>query len=150
VGNVGEAVLGAALLVGPAKRNTLFHSLNGVTRFLLCGFILAPVVTSFIDAAIVVETNWGRNYWVLWTTRGLSNMLAELTIVPLIVVAGTTGRAWMRNASLRTWAEAGLLATAVVITSLSIFEVEHPLNVGIPALIYLPLPLLLWASIRQA
>jgi len=26
-----------------------------------------------------------------------------------------------------------------VISSLSIFEVEHPLNVGIPALIYLPL-----------
>lgn len=148
VGNVSEAVLGAALLVGPARRKTLFHSLNGVTRFLLCGFILAPVVTSFIDAAIVVETNWGRNYWVLWTTRGLSNMLAELTIVPLIVVAGTTGRSWVRNASRRTWAEAVLLAVAIVITSLSIFEVEHPLDVGIPALIYLPLPLLLWASMR--
>jgi two-component system sensor histidine kinase UhpB len=148
VGNAGEAVLGAALLVGPARRKTLFYSLNGVTRFLLCGFILAPLVTSFMDAAIVVETNWGRNYWVLWTTRGLSNMLAELTIVPLIVVAATTGRSWIRNASLRTWVEAGLLASAVVFTSLSIFEVEHPLSVGIPALIYLPLPLLLWASMR--
>ena len=45
VGNASEAVLGAALLVGPARRKTLFYSLNGVTRFLLCGFILAPVVT---------------------------------------------------------------------------------------------------------
>src|SRR4051794_3845660 len=148
VGNLSEAVLGAALLVGPARRNTLFHSLDGVTRFLLCGFIVAPVVTSFLDAAIVVETNWGSDYWILWMTRGLSNMLAELTIVPVIIVAVTTGRSWVKRASPRTWAEAILLAAAIAIVSVSIFEVEHSLNTGTPALIYLPLPLLLWAAMR--
>jgi len=148
LGNVSEAVLGAALLVGPARRGMLFHSLDGVTRFLLCGFILAPLITSFLDAAIVVETNWGRNYWVLWTTRGLSNMLAELTIVPLIVGVATGGRSWMKRASGGTLVEAVLLTTAVVVVSVSILEMEHPSSTDLPALIYLPLPLLLWASMR--
>jgi signal transduction histidine kinase len=147
-GNVSEAVIGAALLIGPARRGTLFHSLDGVMRFLLCGFILAPLITSFLDAAIVVETNWGRNYWVLVTTRGLSNMLAELTIVPLIVGVATAGRSWMQRASARTLAEAILLTAAVVVVSISILEVDHPSSPDVPALIYLPLPLLLWASMR--
>jgi two-component system sensor histidine kinase UhpB len=147
-GNVSEAVIGAALLQGSARRGTLFHSLDGVTRFLLCGFILAPMITSFLDAAIVVETNWGRNYWLLWTTRGLSNMLAELTIVPVIVVVATAGRSWVKRASGRTWIEAILLAAAVAIVSVSILELEHPTSTDVPALIYVPLPLLLWASLR--
>ena len=148
VGNAGEAVLGAALLIGPARRGTLFHSLDGVIRFLLCGFILAPMITSFLDAAIVVETNWGRNYWVLWTTRGLSNMLAELTIVPLIVAVVTAGLPWVRRATRRTWIEAICLTAGVVVVSVAILEMEHPSRTDVPALIYLPLPLLLWASMR--
>jgi signal transduction histidine kinase len=147
-GNVSEAVIGATLLAGPARRGTLFHSLDGVIRFLLCGFILAPIITSFLDAAIVVETNWGRNYWVLWMTRGLSNMLAALTIVPLIVGVVTAGRSWVKRASHRTWLEAVLLTAAVVIVSVSTLEMEHPTSTDVPALIYLPLPLLLWASMR--
>ena len=148
VGNAGEAVLGAALLIGPARRGTLFHSLEGVIRFLLCGFILAPMITSFLDAAIVVETNWGRNYWVLWTARGLSNMLAELTIVPLIVAVVTAGLPWVRRATRRTWIEAICLTAGVVVVSVAILEMEHPSRTDVPALIYLPLPLLLWASMR--
>jgi len=148
VGNAGEAVLGAALLIGPARRGTLFHSLDGVIRFLLCGFILAPMITSFLDAAIVVETNWGRNYWVLWTARGLSNMLAELTIVPLIVAVVTAGLPWVRRATRRTWIEAICLTAGVVVVSVAILEMEHPSRTDVPALIYLPLPLLLWASMR--
>src|SRR3954451_19800120 len=74
LGNAGEALLGAALLSRLARRRVLFHSLHGVTCFLLCAFILAPLVSSFLDAAIVVGTNWGSNYWLLWTTRSLSKM----------------------------------------------------------------------------
>jgi integral membrane sensor domain MASE1 len=94
IGNSGEALLGAALITRMGRRSAVFHSIRGVTRFLLFGFILAPLVTSFLDAAIVVGTNWGRDYWLLWIMRLLSNMLAQLTIVPTIVVWGQRAMSW--------------------------------------------------------
>jgi signal transduction histidine kinase len=148
LGNAGEALLGAALLSRVARRDVLFQSLRGVTCFLLCAFILAPLVSSFLDAAIVVGTNWGSNYWLLWTTRCLSNMLAQLTIVPWLVVAGSAGWSWVRDVPWRTWVEAAVLAAAIVVVSIAIFGIESPSRTSIPALIYLPLPLLLWAAMR--
>ena len=148
LGNAGEALLGAMLILKLGRRNELFHSVNGVTRFLLFGFILAPLVTSFLDAAIVVGTNWGRDYWVLWITRLFSNMLAQLTIVPTIVVLGQRGISWMREGSVRSRVEALLLAAAVVLVSLFVFRADPLSRTSIPPLIYVPLPLLLWASMR--
>jgi hypothetical protein len=55
------------------------------------GGLVAPLVTSFIDAAVVVTTGWGRDYWVLWTTRLFSNILATITLVPTIVMAVVNG-----------------------------------------------------------
>ena len=148
LGNAGEALLGATLILKLGRRTELFHSLHGVTRFLLFGFILAPLVTSFLDAAIVVGTNWGRDYWVLWITRLFSNMLAQLTIVPTIVVFGQRGISWMTEGSVRSRVEAALLAAAVVLVSLFVFRADVVSRTSIPALIYVPLPLLLWASMR--
>jgi len=136
------------LILKLGRRTELFHSLHGVTRFLLFGFILAPLVTSFLDAAIVVGTNWGRDYWVLWITRLFSNMLAQLTIVPTIVVFGQRGISWMTEGSVRSRVEAALLAAAVVLVSLFVFRADVVSRTSIPALIYVPLPLLLWASMR--
>jgi two-component system sensor histidine kinase UhpB len=46
------------------------------------------------------------------------------------------------------WVEGVVLATAVVLVSVIVFRADTLLRTGIPALIYLPLPLLLWASVR--
>jgi two-component system sensor histidine kinase UhpB len=148
LGNAGEALLGAALLSRVSRRRLLFHSLHGVTWFLLCAFILAPLVTSFLDAAVVVSTNWGRDYWVLWTTRLLSNMLAQLTIVPVIVVAGTAEWSSIRRWPRRAWGEAALLAAGIALVDFVILRADTLLHASVPALICLPLPLLLWASMR--
>ena len=148
VGNCGEALLGATLIARFGGRRALFQSAQGVTTFLLFGFISAPLVTSFLDAAIVVGTNWGRDYWDLWITRLLSNMLAQLTIVPVIVAVGQRGWVWIKGRPREVWLEAALIGTLVVLVSVFVFRAESLSRINIPALIYLPLPLLLWASMR--
>jgi signal transduction histidine kinase len=148
VGNCGEALVGAMLISRFSGRGELFQSVRGVTSFLLFGFILAPLVTTFLDAAIVVGTNWGRDYWELWITRLLSNMLAQLTIVPVIVAVGQRGWPWLKERPRGGWLEAALLGTLVVLVSLLVFRAESLSRTNIPALIYLPLPLLLWAAMR--
>jgi signal transduction histidine kinase len=147
-GNVGEALLGAGLIAMFGGRKGLFETGHGVSRFLVFAFLAAPLITSFLDAAIVVGTNWGQGYWNLWTSRLLSNMLAQLTIVPVVVSVGEGGLAWLRDRTNRFWIEAALLAVAVVAISLVVFRSESLSSANLPALIYLPLPLLLWAAMR--
>ena len=149
IGNAGEALVGAMLISRLGRRNAVFHGVRGVTPFLLSGFILAPLLTSFLDAAIVVGTHWGRDYWKLWIMRLLSNMLAQLTIVPTIVVFGQRAMSWpLGERRPRVWIEAAALAASVVLVSLFVFRAAPLSRTNIPALIYLPLPLLLWAAMR--
>ena len=147
IGNSSEALLGALLICGWRRQPAVFRSVRGVTRFLVFGVILAPLLTSFLDAAIVVGTQWGRGYWVLWITRLLSNMLAQLTITPTIVEAGRIAMSIGRPPRRFRW-EAIALAAAVVLSSLLVFRTDAAMRPDIPALIYLPLPLLLWAAMR--
>jgi len=72
-------------------------TLRGLTAFYISAVIIAPVVSSFGDAAVV---HWFRHepYWQVWGNRTIGNVLAELVVVPA-VVGGTLGieRWWYRG-----------------------------------------------------
>jgi two-component system sensor histidine kinase UhpB len=147
-GNTGEALLGAFCIVQFRKSKPLFDSTYGVVVFLLFGALLAPLVTSFEDAAVVVVTRWGADYWMLWTRRLFSNMLSILTIVPPIVILGSTGIYRLQKIRPAKYAEAGLLVLGIFCVSVSIFGGQGASPNTIPALVYVPLPFLLWAAVR--
>jgi signal transduction histidine kinase len=145
-GNTSEALLGAVCIRRFAKPRVLFDRAEGVIVFFVFGVFLAPFVTSFLDAAVVVFSGIGSHYWELWTSRLFSNMLAALTIAPTIVVFALSGNSWVQKANFKKLIEAGLLAVAVVFVSVLIFASQN--GSGMPGLIYAPLPLLLWAALR--
>ena len=91
VGNTGEALLGAACIRYFKKEKPLFESMRGIVVFMAFGVLVAPLVTSFVDAASTVLTGLGPDYWTLWAARLTSNMIANLIIVPTIVVLGVRG-----------------------------------------------------------
>src|SRR5262245_25134344 len=146
--NVGEAVLGATCLRLVNKGEPVFDRLSGVINFIIFGVLVAPFVTTFLDAAVVVVTGWGRNYWNLWHTRLFSNMLANLLIVPPIVILGSMGLSSIKQATLRTRLELAMLAAGILIIGRVVLGAEKPPLSTIPALIYMLLPLLLWAAMR--
>lgn len=145
-GNAGEALLGAVCIRRFAKPSVLFDRAEGVMVFFAFGVFLAPFVTSFLDAAVLVLTGMGGHYWELWTSRLLSNMVAALTIAPTIIIFALSGNSWVQKANIKKLIEAGLLAAAVVFVSVLLFARQNAS--GMPALIYAPLPLLLWAAVR--
>lgn len=147
VGNTGEALLGAACIRYFKKEEPLFESVQGIAIFLAFGVLLATLVTSFVDAASTVLTGLGNNYWTLWTVRLTSNIIANLIIVPAIVIFGVNGFSSFRRASFARYLEAGFLAVGVVVVSLLVFGRESAAG-SMPAFIYAPLPLLLWAALR--
>jgi len=146
--NTAEATLGAWLITRYSKGKSLFDSTRGVLIFLAFGVVLAPLVTSFLDAAVVIGTGWGRGYWKVGATRFFTNTLAELTLVPSIIVWSSNGASWIRRASPIRYLEAGLLGCGILTVSSLVFGWQPASPNAIPALIYLPLPLLLWAAVR--
>lgn len=148
VSNTAEALIGAACISRFARRKSLFETFHGVLVFLVFGVAVAPLLTSFIDAAAVVATGWDEGYWRLATSRLFSNMLAELTFVPMIVIFAQGGYSWLRQAGWRLQIEAGALAAGIVLAGVLVFGTQHVAPGNVPALVYVPLPLLLWAALR--
>jgi len=149
VGNMGEALLGAACIRYFEKDSrSLFKSVRGVTIFVVFGVCAAPMLTSFLDAAVVVQRGLGSGYWMVWTTRLFSNMLANLTVVPTIVWFGFNGASWIREARLVRYLEAGLLGVGVVLVSILVFGGAEGWRGNTPALLYASVPFLLWACVR--
>lgn len=147
VGNTGEALLGAACIRYFKKERPLFESVQGIVVFLAFGVLLATLVTSFVDAASTVLTGLGSNYWTLWTVRLTSNIVANLVIVPVIVIFWVKGISLFRSVNRARYFEAGALAVGTLVVSLLVFSRENGTG-SIPVFIYALLPLLLWAALR--
>ncbi|HSF04691.1 MAG TPA: MASE1 domain-containing protein [Methylomirabilota bacterium] len=151
VTNCSEALLAAVGVrwfgEGPAR----FDTLRRVTVFIAAAVLLAPFLSSFLDAA-AVTTLQGEPYWVVWRTRFVSNALTELTLVPAIVTFVTLGRGWVRQATRRRQAEAAVLAFALMTVGIVNFAGPFAGLGAIPGAPVTPLayllPFLLWAGVR--
>lgn len=143
--NTAEALVGAAFVRHFKKPEELFESVSGVLVYLSFAVILAPLATSFIDAAVVVTTGFGNGYWGLWTSRLFSNMLADITVAPTVIVLALISRRTLQHLTLSRMVEAVLLVLGIILFSSFVFGIGNP---TIPALMFSPLPLLLWSVVR--
>ena len=75
-------------------------------------------------------------------------MLATLTLVPLIVAWGSEGLGVLRRATPRRIIEGGVLLLSLLAVSLFVFTGTPAGPNTTPALVYAPLPFLLWAAVR--
>ena len=147
ISNASEAVVGAGLMYYVIGGPIRFQSLRNVGIFCLCVVFIGPFLSSFLDAAFVVWNHWGQDgYWELIRVRLSSNAVSALIIVPLIVTWVTNGVQPLRTASRPRYLEAcalflGLLAVSYVV----LYELRSPADL---ALLFLPLPFLLWAAVR--
>ncbi len=147
ISNASEAVIGAGLMHYIIGEPIRFTSLRKVGIFCLCIVFIAPLFSSFLDAAFVVWNHWGQDgYWELIRLRLCSNAVSALIIVPLIVTWVATGLQLLRTASRSRYLEAcalflGLLAVSYVV----LYELKSPAEL---ALLFLPLPFLVWAAVR--
>jgi signal transduction histidine kinase len=146
--NTGEAVLAAVCLQRFRAPRELFHTFVGVLIFVTVGVIAVTGLMSFVDAAVVVLTGVGQDYWLICRQRFASNALATLTLVPAIVMIGTSSLAHLRTVPRARYVEGALLATAaLLIVNLLSARYGHALQ-GTLGLAYSLLPLLFWAAVR--
>jgi two-component system, LuxR family, sensor kinase FixL len=147
VSNCVEALIGAAAVRAFLPRPIRFDRMRNVAIFCFAGVLLGPFLSSFLDSAFVKWNHWGDNgYWELWRVRFSSNVLAALTIAPLIISAGTLDLSRWRKISRSRLIEGGALLLTLSAICLILF---NKLTAGAdPAFLYLPMPCLLWAAVR--
>lgn len=149
ISNCSEALIGAFCLRRFMKGPLDFASLKNIIFYVGFAVLLAPFLSSFLDAAFVALVGWRENsYWQVWLTRFPSNVLAAIAIPPVIILWLSRGMARLRRASARRYAEGFLLMSGLMAVSLLVFNWEVPGSRTAPALLYMPLPFLLWAAMR--
>src|SRR5436190_1193145 len=86
ISNSCEAFIGASFIRYLIDRPVRFDCLRNVGIFCLFAAFLGPFLSSFLDTAFVSLNHWGQgSYWEIWRIRFTSNVLAALTVAPLIV-----------------------------------------------------------------
>src|SRR5438132_1808343 len=144
ISNSCEALIGAGCVRYLIDRPVRFDRLGNVGIFIFFAAFLAPFLSSFVDAAFVAINHFGGDsYWQVWRIRFTSNILAALTLAPLIVTWGAEGIAWLGKIRRARLAEAGLLVLGLLSVSTILFYEKAP--AADSTLLYLPLPFLLWA-----
>ena len=148
VSNCSEALIGASLLRYITKSSIRFDNTQHVSMFLIAA-LLGPFLSSFLDSAFVTLNHFGNStYWSVFRMRFFSNVLASLALVPLIVTWRHFEPSSTRRTSWKHYLEGGLLAAGLLIVGLLSFTTQNAEPDMRPALLYLPLPLLLWSAIR--
>ncbi|MFL6547609.1 MAG: MASE1 domain-containing protein [Povalibacter sp.] len=147
--NVAEGLIGAWLLLRYLGHPPRLDWLRDVTAFLVIAVVAAPVATALLDAAFVTIVGWRyTDFWEILRMRIFSNALAELTLVPLILL-------WFQRAyrssiwhSTTRHIEAAVLFAGLCATSILVFSRDHSPDTA-AVLMYAPLPFLMWSALRQ-
>jgi signal transduction histidine kinase len=143
--NCLDAVLGASVVRLVTRGRWKLDGLRSLLVFFACGALAGPALISFLDAAITVGTGWGTDYWFAFATRLRANTLTNVILVPSIVLAlaGIAGE--RRVTARRRYAESFVLLAGLLAISAVVFSRPLP---GRLAVVYLPIPFLLWAAVR--
>ena len=144
IGNFGQALVAALSVRYFVKGRLQLDSFRAVTIFVLCAVILAPFLVSSIAAYLYVLSGWEHEYWYVWRARVLSNALSTLTIIPPILMVFDPRSAKTSSPPRWRYMEFGLLTAGLIAAGYTAFGKQ----IAVPALLYAPLPFLLWAAVR--
>ena len=148
--NCSEALIAAGGLRLASRRAGRFDNLQDVALFIAIAGLLAPVVSSCFDAAIVTALRQ-EPYWKVWITRVYGNTLTELSVVPASVLAIDAFRRRQEWPNVRRVAEASVLGLGLVAVAAAVFDALH-VTIALPGIPQTPtvflLPFFLWAAVR--
>ena len=123
-------------------------TLRDAIVFVLIAVIIVPFGTAFWGAAFTISNGFGTDYWVEWRNLGISNGVTAVVLVPaLLLVAERLSRRGSRTKTARLL-EGSLLALGIIIVGAYVFAIVPAGPDTSPALLYAPIPLLIWAALR--
>src|SRR6185369_10566686 len=96
---------------------------------------LAPLLSSFLDIGA-----WRySSYWQIWRIRFFSNVLAAITLIPVIVTWAEADIKGAFKAPLRRWIEVAILTAGLLAVGFAAFFSRQVVDDKTPWLLYCPL-----------
>ena len=133
------------LIKSPLKAITL----RDATLFVLIAVVLVPFGTALWGASFTVSYGFGTRYWVEWRNLGISNAVTTVVLVPAFLLgAHYLFVRRMRAVPPRRVLEAVLVGACTVALGFFVFDTMPAGPNTSPALLYAPIPLLIWAALR--
>ena len=124
-------------------------TLRDAILFVLIAVVFAPFGTAFWGASFTVSYGFGTRYWIEWRNLGISNAVTTVVLVPaLLLGAHHLFVRRPRAPSLRRVMEAALVGACTVALGIFVFDQAPAGPNASPALLYAPIPLLIWAALR--
>jgi len=144
VQNVGTAAGIRFLIKSPLKAITLRDAI----LFVLIAVVFVPFGTAFWGASFTLSYGFGTHYWIEWRNLGVSNAVTAVVLLPAILLGAHhlfVGRPGALSP--RRTLEAALVGACTVALGIFVFD-KTPAGANTsPALLYTPIPLLIWAAL---
>jgi integral membrane sensor domain MASE1 len=133
-----------SLVAGPLK----FERVQEMLIFLFLAVLIAPFTSAFVASAVTFFETPTLNYWLFWRAWFLSDALGLLIMTPLIILCFREGFSWLKSVSRNRVLEAmGLTLSLFVVCYFALGGTVGAAS-NFPALLYAPVPFLLWAALR--
>lgn len=146
--NLGLASFGALAILTISPTPHRFDRIRGALTLVLFGGLLAPAVTSILMAAAFVLFGVSNEVRLTVIARTITNTFAVVTLVPLIVHCAQRLRTGQRPISVKRAAEGVTLSLTILAVCCLLFFLPADSAERTPLLLYAPLPLLAWATVR--
>ena len=150
ISNTSEALIGAVSMRYLFETSPRFNRIPDLLILLFCGAFLGPFLSSFLDSAFVQLNHWGyEDYWHVWRMRLYSNGFSAFMLLPLIMTWNPKEIMSLHKAPVPRVIEASTAFFALAIVSFVAFYMHSSRSEAPPpALLYIPLPFLLWLAVR--
>jgi PAS domain S-box-containing protein len=122
-------------------------SLRDAIVFVVIAVILIPAGTALWGAAFTVAYGYGTEYWLEWRNLTISNGMTTIVLVPVILIGVQQVRSGFKTKPARV-VEAALLTLGILAVAWLAFDGSPAGPDTSPALLYAPIPLLIWAALR--
>jgi len=124
-------------------------TLRDAVLFVLLAVVLVPFGTAFWGASFTIAWGFGTSYWIEWRNLGISNAVTTVVLTPIFLLGAhylTVRRP--RLPSPARLVEAALVAAFTIALGTFVFDNTAAGPNTSPALLYAPIPLLIWAALR--
>src|SRR5688500_2524092 len=143
--SVSAAAAIRILIRSPLKALTLRDAIV----FVLVAVVLVPFGAAFWGAALTLLHGFGNRYWIEWRNLGISNAVTTVVLVPAILLSAYHLFVRRPKAPSRArFVEAALLGAGTVAVGTFVFDGSPAGPNTSPALLYTPIPFLIWAALR--
>lgn len=139
-------VAAGVILIRRLSGSTPFSNVASMLLFVVAAGLLIPLATS-APADAIRWLNGKTDVWPTALRSFLAMSLGLLIGTPAFTTALRTGLEWIRSATWQGRAEALALAISLIAVGIRVFTTPADANT-IPALVYAPVPFLLWAALR--